>query len=245
MPRKILLSSGGSSKHPEAIQPVIDHFAGCRKVAYIPYALADHDASLATGRRIFPGVEFFGLHQTADPKRALESADGIWVMGGNSFRLVHHLHELGLIEPVRALVAAGVPYGGVSAGSNVAGPTICTTNDMPIIRQPRSLDAFDLVPFQINPHYLPASAMPKNFGGETREERIAEFLEENDVVVIGLPEGTWLTVNGDVMRFNGAGNAALFERGRKQQTVKPGTDLSLLLTATPRFGVPPPGGLKL
>jgi dipeptidase E len=243
--RNLLLNSGGLAGHPEGVPAIVGHLKGCRRVAFIPYALADHDGSLALMKSPVPGVNFVSVHTAEDPASAIASADGIWVMGGNSFRLVDELHRRGLIGPVRAAVAGGIPYGGASAGANVAGPTICTTNDMPIRRHQTSLDSFELVPFQINPHYLDADALPPGFRGETREQRLAEFLEENDVPVIGLREGTWLTVRGSVMRLEGSRSAVLFERGKKPREMPAGSDLSHLLTVVPRFNMPQSRGISL
>ncbi|MGH7869700.1 MAG: dipeptidase PepE [Candidatus Dormibacteraceae bacterium] len=235
MTRKIILHGGGMDGHPEGIPAIVNHFKGCQRVALIPYARANHDKALAFTRDLVPEVRFFGVHTMKDPRDAVANADGIWVMGGNSFSLVNQLHAYGLIEPVQRMVEQGIPYGGTSAGANVAGPTICTTNDMPIIRRLLSLDGFELVPFQINPHYLDANAKPADFCGHTREQRIAEFLEENDVPVLGLREGSWLTVNSAAMRLDGTLPAMLFERNKQPRELPAGSDLSTLLTVTPRF----------
>lgn len=233
----LILNAGGIAGYPEGIAAVRAHFAGCRRVALIPYAyVGDHSEVLRFMRDLIPEIPFVGLDAAPNPSAALSAADGIWVPGGNSFLLVDQLHARGLIDPVRRSVESGTPYGGSSAGAIVAGPTICTTNDMPIVLAPRSLIAFGLVPFQINPHYLAANTMPVGFRGETREKRIEEFQALNDVVVIGLREGSWLTVHGSRMELDGGAPAILFEPGRQPAEVSPGSDLSLLLAATPRFG---------
>ncbi len=232
--------------HPEGVQAVISHFDGCKRVAFIPYAfVGDYDEALRTMKKLIPGIPFAGVHKGRHPLAALARSDGVWVMGGNSFVLADQIQAFNLIEPVREMVDSGIPYGGASAGANVAGPTICTTNDMPILRMPRSLDSFGLVPFQINPHYLDATAMPTGFRGETREARIKEFHAVNDVPVVGLREGTWLKVNGWVMRLDGGSPAVIFERGKEPRQVPPGSDLSSLLTAVPRFNVPMFGDVSL
>ncbi len=137
-------------------------------------------------------------HTAENPGRALEEADAIFIGGGNTFRLLKALQDLDLIGRIRRKVCSGTPYIGSSAGSNIAGPTIKTTNDMPIV-QPSSFDSLGLVSFQINPHYLDPEPGSTHMG-ETREERILQFLEENDTPVVGLREGAWLLVEGDRSR---------------------------------------------
>jgi len=148
---------------------------------------------------------------------------------------VSALHRLGLIEPVRAAIERGIPYYGASAGANVACPTIRTTNDMPIV-QPRSFAALSLVPFQINPHYIDPPP-PEARIGETREERLREFLEENDVIVVALREQSWLEIDGPSMHLRGTGGAVLFRRNVEPGQVRGGADLSSLLLETPRYDV--------
>jgi dipeptidase E len=201
----------------------------------IPYAQRDHERATARFREWLgpQGVEITGVHSADDPAAAIASAEAIFVTGGNSFRLVDALHRRSLIGPVRAAVAAGIPYYGASAGSNVACPTIRTTNDMPIV-QPQSFAAFNLVPFQINPHYIDPPP-PEARIGETREERLGEFLEENDVAVVALREQSWLEIDGQAMALRGTGGAVLFRRGAEPAQLHGGSDLSALLLETPRY----------
>lgn len=146
---------------------------------------------------------------------AIQKCDIIMVGGGNTFHLVHHLHKNGLIPLINKTVKDGKPYIGWSAGANVACPTLCTTNDMPII-QPESFDTFNLVPFQINPHYLDVN--PEGHGGETREDRINEFLEINrDKTVIGLREGTGIWLDGEKINLIGDKTARIFKYGIEPQ----------------------------
>jgi dipeptidase E len=154
-------------------------------------------------------------------------ADAVFVGGGNTFRLLRTLHTLELIAPIRARVLDGMPYLGASAGSNVACPTIGTTNDMPIVEVP-SLSALGLIPFQLNPHYVEPDPATTHMG-ETRDERIEEFLEENDRLVLGLREGSWLRVSDRSATLGGATRGRVFERGRAPYDVEPGADLSRLL----------------
>ena len=175
------------------------------------------------GARNHPGVE-------------LEQADAVFVGGGNSFRLLRALQEGDLLEAIRDRAEAGVPYLGASAGSNLACPTIRTTNDMPIV-EPRGLAALGLVPFQINPHYFE----PDTGGsgqGESRDERIAEFLDENDVPVLALREGAWLEVRGSSALLGGVAGGRIFERGFEPRDVPSGGDVSALLEAQLKYDVP-------
>ena len=151
----------------------------------------------------------------------------MFVGGGNTFRLLDALWREALIEPIRERVLAGMPYIGISAGLNVACPSIRTTNDMPIV-QPPSFEALRLVPFNINPHYQdPAPA--STHMGETREQRIAEFHEENTPAVVGLREGTWLLREGSALELRGAASARLFRRGEAPTEVPTGSRLDFLL----------------
>jgi dipeptidase E len=149
------------------------------------------------------------------------------VGGGNTFRLLKALQDLDLIEAIRRKVGSGAPYIGSSAGSNVAGPTIKTTKDMPIV-QPRSFDSLGLVPFQISPHYLDPDPNSTHMG-ETQEERILQFLEENDTPVVGIREGAWLLCNDGAVTLKGQTGARIFRRGHVPVEVTPGTDISKLV----------------
>ena len=203
---------------------------------FLPYALRDHDgyASLIAERMAPLGVRLTSTHTVADAAQAVTESDAIVVGGGNTFRLLRALQRFNLIDAVRARVATGVPYFGASAGSNVACPTIRTTNDMPIV-ETRSLQAIGLVPFQINPHYVDPPAVRT---GETRAERLQEFLEENDVIVLGLREPSWVVVNNDQMTLRGTGGAVRFRRGCEPEEVTPGMDLSALLSVAAAFDTP-------
>ena len=233
MSRRLFLHAGGDGT--SARTAVIEHLRGARHAVMIPYAQADHDsATLRFHEWLAPhGVEITGVHTAGDPRTAIGEAGAIFVTGGNSFRLVSALHRLSLIDAVRSAIDGGVPYYGVSAGANVACPTIRTTNDMPIV-QPPSFAAFNLVPFQINPHYIDPPP-PEARIGETREERLAEFLEENAATVVALREQSWLEVDGASMHLRGTGGAVLFRRGADPVQVNGAADLSALLLEAPRF----------
>jgi dipeptidase E len=235
MRRHLLLHAGGDGT--SARPAVIEHLRGARRAVMIPYAQSDHDHATARfAEWLAPhGVDITGVHAAGDPAGAVAEAEAIFVTGGNSFRLVSALHRLSLIDPVRAAIDRGIPYYGASAGANVACPTIRTTNDMPIV-QPPSFAAFNLVPFQINPHYIDPPP-PEARIGETREERLIEFLEENDAIVMALREQSWLEVDGSSMRLRGTGGAVLFRRGAEPGQLSGGADLSHLLLETPRYDV--------
>jgi dipeptidase E len=215
--RLLLLSNstgfgGGYLDH--AIEAVRELFAGARRVAFVPFALADHAAyaARAAERLGREGLEVVGVTPDAEGVAIVEGADGVFVGGGNTFRLLRGLRQSGLLDVLARRARAGMPYMGASAGINVAGPTIRTTNDMPIV-EPGSFDALALVPFQINPHFVDADAASRHMG-ETREERIREFLEENPTPVVGLREGAWLRVAGSRVRLAGVNGARIFRKGR-------------------------------
>lgn len=158
-------------------------------------------------------IDVTSLHHSADKTQAIRQCDGIITGGGNTFSLLNSLYELDLIEVIRKVVANGIPYIGWSAGSNIAAPTIKTTNDMPIV-EPPSFRALDFVPWQINPHYIDGN--PPGHNGETRQQRIEEFLIVNpDIKVIGIPEGSALKYQNDLLSFIGESDGFLFANGGK------------------------------
>jgi dipeptidase E len=156
---------------------------------------------------------------------ALERAEAIFIGSGNTFRLLKGLEDFELIEPIRQRVESGAPYVGSSAGSIVAGPSLKTTKDMPIV-QPRSFEALALVEFQISPHYLDPDPSSKHMG-ETQEDRIWQFLEENDAPVVGLREGAWLRIEGKSIRLGGAMGARIFRRGQPPVEKRSGEELEV------------------
>ena len=159
------------------------------------------------------GKQLIGIHQTDDPLRAIKQAKGIFTGGGNTFVLVDQLHRLGLMQPLREALLDGTPYLGTSAGSNICGPSMQTTNDMPIVYPP-SFKTMGLIPFNINAHYLDPSTNSQHMG-ETRATRIAEFHTQNTVPVIGLREGSWLRVRENTMTLEGAHQARMFEPNKE------------------------------
>ncbi len=205
------------------------------RLLFVPFASSDPGGYTGVMRQALApaGIEVTGVHQAGDLTAAVADAEAVFVGGGNSFRLLRTLTTLGVLEPLRQAVEAGVPYLAASAGANLACPTIRTTNDMPIV-EPGSLAALGLIPFQLNPHYLdPDPYSPHR--GETRPKRIEEFLEENDVPVLGLREGAWLRVSGARAFLSGRNTGRLFRRGTGPIDIPSGADLSNLLNTCPRF----------
>jgi dipeptidase E len=239
---RILLASGGfrtSDRVADLSAAVRSHFGSIRQLLFVPYALADHDGYVRTitERGLNAGYELDGLHRHADPVAAVVQAEGIFVGGGNSFRLLAALYRLNLLDSIRERVRGGMPYLGISAGCNVACPTIKTTNDMPIV-QPPSLAALGSVPFQVNPHYYTGrnyvckgDTFFEHFG-ETRDDRLREFHEENETPVIGLWEAGLLHCNGERVTLSGA-PARVFRRGQPPVDVEPGAELGGLLDGSP------------
>jgi len=199
---RLLLGSGGfrgEARRDILVQEMRAFFGEIERILFLPYAAHDHDGYVERMHEagFDAGYELVGIHRSSDPKRSVENCDGVYVGGGNTFRLVDALHRLDLVEMLRRRVGEGLPYMGVSAGTNVACPTMQTTNDMPIV-QPPSFEALALVPFQINAHYYPGhvwfrtgESFHEHFG-ETREDRIREFHECQATPVVGLGEGGFL-----------------------------------------------------
>lgn len=222
-----------------AIDEVTNFLAGGSELLFVPYALRDHDAYTATVTDALApaGITVTGVHAAVDPVAAVAAASAVFVGGGNSFRLLKTLRDTGVRDAVHERVRAGsLRYMGSSAGTNMACPTLRTTNDMPIA-EPDSFEALSLVPFQINPHYLDPDPSSTHMG-ETRQQRIEEFLEQNDVPVLGIREGAWLRVTDSTARLGGLSGARLFTRGAEPAEYAPGDDVSFLLSGTPRFDVP-------
>jgi dipeptidase E len=221
------LHGSGYLDHAEA---EIRSFLGdVKRVLFVPFALHDRDGYAATAQRRFEklGFELWSVHTTINLAQAVNDTDAIFIGGGNTFRLLKALYDSDLLDPIRKRVEAGMPYIGSSAGSNVAAPTIKTTNDMPIV-QPPSFDALGLVPFQINPHYLDADPNSKHMG-ETREQRILQFLEENDTPVIGLREGAILRIENGETILRGSSGARIFRKGLEPVEISPGARVDTLL----------------
>jgi dipeptidase E len=236
--RLLLLSNSknfGSGYLTHAEGTITDFLgAGVADILFVPFAAVrasfDDFTAMVGERFAAMGYGLQSLHAVADPQAAIQAARAIAVGGGNTFALLKRLYDLSLLEPIRAAVLAGTPYMGWSAGANVAGPTIRTTNDMPIVESP-SLTALGLVPFQINPHYTDG-VIPQH-SGETRADRLLEFVEANPgVPVVGLREGTLLRVEGGRLTLIGEKAARVFLQGREPYEVEPGGGLQPLMAST-------------
>ena len=229
--RLLLLSTStvfGSGYLEYATADVRDFLQGSRRLLFVPFALHDRDAYARKVRDRFAalGCELDSVHEAADMRGAVQSAEAIFIGGGNTFRLLKTLYDFDLLDAIRSRVGEGMPYMGSSAGSNVAAPTIRTTNDMPIV-EPPSFNALGLVPFQINPHYLDPEPGSTHMG-ETREERIVQFLEENETPVIGLREGAMLRIENGACELKGSNGARLFRHGAQPEELQSGAKLDLL-----------------
>ncbi len=231
----LLLISNSTNAGEEYLQYPIERIgaflAGVEEVAFVPYAAVtfSYEAYEAKVAARFEqiGVRVRSVHGQSDPREAIRRAQAICVGGGNTFALAKKMQEQGLVREIAGKIASGTPYVGWSAGSNVACPTICTTNDMPIV-QPESFDAIGAVKFQINPHYLDAN--PEGHAGETREQRIMEYIEANpDRWVAGLREGCMLHLHDGRMELIGSRPMRMFKKGVEPFEVAAGDDLGFLL----------------
>jgi dipeptidase E len=237
---RLFLGSGGLSTEERRAfwRTNLDAFLGkIRRVLFVPFALADHDRYVAKIEDLgfSAGRALTGLHRARDARAAVLKAQALYVGGGNTFRLLDRLQRLGVMDLVKKRVRAGMPYVGISAGTNLAGPTIQTTNDMPIV-EPRTMKALGLVPFQVNPHwfdgptYVKLGDVYQPYGGETRDDRLREFLEENHRPVLAIGEGGVLRVEGRTATLDGA-RARLFRRGAAPVDIAAPADVSHLLAA--------------
>ena len=170
------------------------------------------------------GKKIIGLHEFKNPEKALKNAKGIFVGGGNSFVLLNELYKLNLMQALKSVIISGTPYLGTSAGSNLCGPSIGTSNDMPIVYPP-SFEALGIIPFNINPHYIDPQPESKHMG-ETRATRIKEFHHYNSQSVLGLREGSFLEITGDEITLKGTLKARVFKQGVLAYEIDSGTDLS-------------------
>ncbi len=202
-----------------------------RRILFVPFAavVRSYEQYAARVRECLNpvGIEVDSLHEAADARAAVEGAEAVAVGGGNTFHLLRGMYEAGVVEAIRGRVEAGTPYVGWSAGSNVACPTIRTTNDMPVVEPPR-FAALNLVPFQINPHYT-SETLPGH-QGETRDERLLEFVHANPGVrVVGLREGTVLKIEGRTVTLLGGKPARIFVKGEQPRDLEPGASFDFLL----------------
>jgi dipeptidase E len=207
------------------------HFQNCKSILFIPYAQPsglsydDYTNRVAVAFAEL-NIDVKGIHEFEDPKAAIEQAEGIFTGGGNTFLLVFQLFKNKVMDALAETIKKGTPYLGSSAGSNICGLTMQTTNDMPIIYPP-SFQTLGIVPFNINPHYIDADLQLKH-NGETREMRIKEFHFLNSPPVIGLREGSWLAVKGDKITLKGGLYARLFQKNSAPEEIESESDLSNL-----------------
>lgn len=220
------------SGYLEYLLPTLEnHFANCDTLLFIPYARPGgmtHEEYTSRVQEAFSKInkKVIGLHEFENPTEAIEKAEGIFTGGGNTFLLVTQLYQNNVMEVLAKAIENGTPYLGSSAGSNITGISMQTTNDMPIIYPP-SFKTLGAIPFNLNPHYLDADMQSKHMG-ETRETRIKEFHAFNTIPVLGLREGSWLDVKGDKIILKGTLTARLFLQNQNPEELNPETDLSYL-----------------
>jgi dipeptidase E len=209
-------------------EELIKLYKGIDEIIFVPFARPggiSHDDYTAKARSFFEtiNIKVKGLHEFEDKIEALNNAKGYFTGGGNTFLLVKTLHEEGLMYVLKSNVEIGKPYLGCSAGSNIGGQNMKTTNDMPIVYPP-SFDCMGLVPFNLNPHYLDPNPDLKH-NGETRETRIKEFLTQNDIKVVGLREGNWIRRINNTITVEGSELTRIFEKGKEPYEIEAGSEL--------------------
>ncbi|WP_016989951.1 dipeptidase PepE [Flavobacterium sp. ACAM 123] len=207
------------------------HFANCKTILFIPYARPSgisHEQYTAKAALAFAKINIAvqGIHEFDDAASAVESAEGIFTGGGNTFVLVAELYKNNIMNALEASIKKGTPYLGTSAGSVICGLTMQTTNDMPIVYPP-SFKTLGILPFDLNAHFLDADLQSKHMG-ETRDTRIKEFHAYNTIPVLGLREGSWLKVDGDQIIVKGEFSARLFKQNQIAEELKTGTDISYI-----------------
>jgi len=231
--RKLLLISNSTvhgKGYLDHVQDEIKDFLGsAARVVFVPFAVYDRGAYAVKAIERFRELDFElrSIHDISNMQRAIHQAGAIFVGGGNTFRLLKGLYDSNLLAAIRETVEEGTPYIGSSAGSIVACPTLKTTKDMPVV-QPPSFDALGLIPFQISPHYLDPDPSSTHMG-ETQEERIIQFHEENREPVLGLREGSFLRVQQGTVTLKGQKAARIFRRGETPTEVEPGFPITELL----------------
>lgn len=207
---------------------IIELFSGIDEIIFVPFARPggiSHDDYTQKAKEFFAqlNINVIGLHEFENPVAAVNDAKGFFTGGGNTFLLVKTLHEKKLMQTLKENIEKGKPYFGTSAGSNIGGLNMKTTNDMPIV-YPSSFECMGLVPFNINPHYLDPNPDLKH-NGETRETRIQEFLTQNDTKVVGLREGNWIRRIGNRITVEGNETTRIFEKDKEPYEIESGTEL--------------------
>jgi dipeptidase E len=210
------------------LDEISELYKGTEKILFIPYARPSgisYDEYTKVAADAFSKINkrIVGIHTFDDPIEAIKNAQGVFVGGGNSFVLVSQLYKNNVIQILREAIFNGLPYLGTSAGSNICGASMQTSNDMPIVYPP-SFKTLGVIPFNINPHYLDPDPTSKHMG-ETRETRILEFHSQNTIPVAGLREGSWLRVHGDSIILHGTHSARIFEQGKKPYEMESGSSI--------------------
>lgn len=216
----------------EYLLPVLQvHFKNCKNILFIPFARPggiSHNDYTEKVAQAFASINISvkGIHEFENPAEAIKTAEGIFTGGGNTFLLVTQLYKHNIMQLLSETVKSGTPYLGTSAGSNICGLSMQTTNDMPIVYPP-SFQTLGLIPFNLNPHYLDPDLQSKHMG-ETRETRIKEFHTFNAIPVLGLREGSWLEVKGEKITLKGSLTARLFKQNEIPTELETGSDLSYI-----------------
>lgn len=232
--KKLILASTSTvhgSEYLEYLKPALTtHFAGIKRLIFIPFARPggiSHELYTARVRKFFKelDIEVFGLHEFRDPSKTIAQAEAIFTGGGNTFLLVEQLYQLKVMATLRDRLYDNIPYLGTSAGSNIAGITMQTTNDMPIVYPP-SFKTLGAIPFNINAHYQDPDPDSTHMG-ETRETRIKEFHQFNNIPVVGLREGSWIEVNRRVYTLRGSHSARIFESGKNPYELEPDSEITV------------------
>jgi dipeptidase E len=235
MPKNMIIASTSSLHEGDYLDYLLPelkiHFVNCKTILFIPFARPGGISHEEYTKKVFVafakiGIGVKGIHEFEDYSIAIKKAEGIFIGGGNTFLLVTQFYKNNLMNALAEVVKSGTPYLGTSAGSNICGVTMQTTNDMPIVYPP-SFKTLGLIPFNLNPHYLDPDLQSKHMG-ETRETRIKEFHSFNTVPVLGLREGSWLDVKGDKIILKGNLAARLFQQNQIPEEINSGADLSWL-----------------
>ncbi|WP_396144206.1 dipeptidase PepE [Flavobacterium sp.] len=233
--KKLIIASTSTlhgGEYLDYLLPTLEnHFKNCDTIIFIPYARPGgmtHDEYTERVAIAFSKInkKIIGLHTFGNPIEAIENAEGIFTGGGNTFLLVTQLYENDVMQTLSNVIESGTPYLGSSAGSNITGISMQTTNDMPIIYPP-SFKTLGAIPFNLNPHYLDPNLQSKHMG-ETRETRIKEFHAFKTTPVLGLREGSWLDVKGEKILLKGNLTARLFRQNQVPEEINPETDLAFL-----------------
>ena len=232
--KKLIIASTSTiykGTYLEYLQQEIESlFKDAQEVVFIPYARpggVSHDNYTKMAAKAFDkmGKNLRGIHTFKNPRKAIEQSQGIFTGGGNTFLLVQQLQDTKLLGPIKKAICNATPYLGTSAGSNICGITMQNTNDMPIV-YPSSFTTMGVIPFNINAHYIEPDPKTTHMG-ETRATRIKEFHTQNNIPVVGLPEGSWLRVSGDTITLKGNCSARIFEKGKEPYLLETGAILSL------------------